>query len=809
MVRTWTRACVIRKFEGERMKISSTKKILRAVTLFFALALARQNVFATDSTNITQNLPPPASIQINFDRDIRPILEENCLRCHGAQKPRSNFRLDYREGALAGGDNNTNDIVPGDSSKSKLIAYVAWQVRDMEMPPVGKGAPLTTNQIALLRAWIDQGVVWNTTNATLSSALTIEPIIGGTSVHGNQGKFRELEGTKEGASGGIENFSLVQQKSPDETVSLSGHLIAPDSNFGFQFGVDKTGVGFIHTGVDQWRKYYATDGGYNPTVTPSQFQLDKDLYVDNGHAWVDLGLNLPRWPELVLSYDYRYRNGNESTLDWGFANGKNIYPATQLLDEQTHSLNLKIAKDFDDWRLENNAQLNFYYQNNQGAESAILFGGATPDQFINTRDKYQHVQGVDTLTLEKQLRDWWFLDGGFYYSRLAGDDYFNQTTAIPSIGFSTSLSSQKITLERESEIFSIGNLFTPLNYLTLSLGVQNEWTRENGFSEGIPDLELNTTVPANSSLDEFKASQNANFRYTRIPYTVISGDAQFSEDNYGIEQAEDSDDLQRNTAAENFRYDLKTGFSTSPWQWGDLTVQYDRRFSNTDYNQLQDIFDGVSGPTNGYPGFILDRTIITDQFETKLALRPATWLKVMLTYQITETDYSSKTDPAYDPALAAIVSEGGFINDGFYRLHTYGIGTTITPVRQLYLSGDFTYSRSHLTTAANGDPSIVPYAGNIFSFIGSATYLLNLKSSLQLSYNFSRADYAQNNYAAGVPAGLNYFRNDLIVGLTRKLTNTLSGTVRYEFSHYNEASSANANNFTANGVFAMLTYHWP
>lgn len=794
------------------MKMSSARKFLPAVALFFVLAPARHNLFAADATNTTQHLPPPANLKVNFDRDIRPILGDNCLRCHGPPKPRSHFRLDYRDGALAGGDNNTNDIVPGSSGDSLLIAYVARQVPDMEMPPAGRGTPLTPQQIGLLRAWIDQGANWSATNPPLSSASTIEPIIGEFDVQGNQAKFRELEGVKEGVSGGVQNYSSTQQVSPNETVSLDGHLIAPEQDFGFQLAVDKTDVGFIHTGVDQWRKYYASDGGYDPTVFPSVFNPNNDLYVDNGHAWIDFGLDLPRWPEIVLGYEYQYQKGNESTLDWGDASEKKIYPATQSLNEQTHSIKFDITKSFDDWRLEDNARVDFYVQNNQGAEAFIFQpNGTQPDQFINTRDKYRQTQGMNTAILEKQLFDWWFLNGGFYYSRLAGSDYFNQAfNQIPVF------SSQKITLDRQSEIFSVANLFTPLNYLTVSLGSQNEWTQERGFGEGITDLELGTDVPANSSQDEFKASQNANFRFTKIPFTIVSGDAQFSEDSYGIEQAQDAggmDDLQRNTAAENFRYDLKTGFSTSPWRWEDLTVQYERQSSDTEYNQLEDLFrtsQEPPSPTNGYPAFILDRTITSDQFETKLALRPAMWLKLTLTYQITTTVYSSKTDPARDFInQLEIVSQGGFIADGVSHLQTYGIGATVTPFRQLYFSGQFTYSQSRISTAEDGIGDIlVPYKGDIFTFNGSATYLLSLKSSLQLSYNFSRADYSQDNAAVGLPAGLNYFRHDLIVGLTRKLTKNLSGTLRYEFSKYNEPSSGGANNFTANGIFATLSYRW-
>jgi hypothetical protein len=86
---------------------------------------------------------------------------------------------------------------------------------------------------------------------------------------------------------------------------------------------------------------------------------------------------------------------------------------------------------------------------------------------------------------------------------------------------------------------------------------------------------------------------------------------------------------------------------------------------------------------------------------------------------------------------------------------------------------------------------------------------LNLKTSLQLAYNFSRANYSEDNAAAGIPAGLDYQRHDLIVGLTRKLTKNLSGTLRYEFSQYREPSSGDANNFTAHGVLATLVFQWP
>src|SRR5438552_2397867 len=51
-------------------------------------------------------LPPPAEKKIDFSQDIKPILEQSCIKCHGPEKPKSRFRLDHRESALQGGENN-------------------------------------------------------------------------------------------------------------------------------------------------------------------------------------------------------------------------------------------------------------------------------------------------------------------------------------------------------------------------------------------------------------------------------------------------------------------------------------------------------------------------------------------------------------------------------------------------------------------------------------------------------------------------------------------------------------------------------
>jgi hypothetical protein len=787
------------------MKKNSANKFGTCAFLFLIICPA------LSAAEIQENpLPPAANLKIDFDHDIRPILETSCVRCHGGEKPRSRFRLENRESALNGGDDNTNDIVPGDSSKSLLINYVARQVPDMEMPPTGKGEPLTPRQIGLLRAWIDQGANWNTTNQPAQLAFTFAPTLRWIGVQGDQSKFRELDGMNNGFSGGVEHFSVFQQTTPDEKFSLEGNVLVPDQDVELKLAVDENDRGFVHAGFDEWRKYYDDRGGYDPAVIPPEFSLNRDLYVDNGRIWVDLGLTLPHWPQVVLGYEYDFKKGTESTLEWGAVNSvngvKNIAPATKAIDEETHIIKLDVTHDFDNWHLEDNARVEFYTESNRSDETNTWLGGAPI-----TQDDYHHVQGMNTLMLEKQIRDWWFLSGGYYYSRLEGSDFFNQTNSPNFEGNDpSSWSSGRITLRRESEIFSVASLFTPLDYLSLSLGTQNEWTHEEGFGASVPDFEVATNAFTSANYDEFKASQNANLRFTKIPFTVLFAEARSEEEGIGeYQQEEDPGALTNKTDATSDRYNLQTGFNTSPWRWFALDAQYQRQYSDTDYNHLIDEFGSLVGdptfvtPSNGYPAFILNRKIQTDEFETKLTLRPANWLRTTLTYQITATDYSSKTDPAF-----LGLSPGGPILDGRYDAQTYGFSTTLTPWRRFYLSGTFTYSQSRAVTADNRDASIAPYRGNIYTLTATATYALNSKTDLQANYNFSHAGYGQNNSALGVPLGLDFTRHQLIAGLTRRFSARVSGTLRYEFDQYTEPSSVGANNFTAHGIFATIAYKW-
>ncbi|WP_235034451.1 PSD1 and planctomycete cytochrome C domain-containing protein [Roseiconus lacunae] len=95
---------------------------------------------------------------IDFVRDVRPILQEHCYECHAGTTEEGGLNLGIKAKAIgeSGGD---SVIHPGNADESLLIELVSGADQDRLMPPEGN-APLRKEQIALLRAWIDQGATW-------------------------------------------------------------------------------------------------------------------------------------------------------------------------------------------------------------------------------------------------------------------------------------------------------------------------------------------------------------------------------------------------------------------------------------------------------------------------------------------------------------------------------------------------------------------------------------------------------------------------------------------------------------------------
>jgi mono/diheme cytochrome c family protein len=123
----------------------------RALWLSFAVLIA------TNGPLIAQEA------RIRYDRDIRPILADNCFACHGpdANQRKAKLRLDHRAGALSPARSGGQAIVPGKPDDSLLVERITEDNPSRRMPPKKSGKHLTPAQIDLLRRWIAEGAPYS------------------------------------------------------------------------------------------------------------------------------------------------------------------------------------------------------------------------------------------------------------------------------------------------------------------------------------------------------------------------------------------------------------------------------------------------------------------------------------------------------------------------------------------------------------------------------------------------------------------------------------------------------------------------
>jgi len=152
---------------------------MKRIYIVTALSFAAGSLMAAPLPDPSK-LPPAAKQEgVTFEKDIHPIFEDNCTRCHGDQRPKGGLQLTTLEGALKGGKDG-KVVIPEHSEKSPLVFSVANIDGKIAMPRKPRGPrpgmngntnapaappaaeqhpwkPLTPEQVGLIRAWIDQG----------------------------------------------------------------------------------------------------------------------------------------------------------------------------------------------------------------------------------------------------------------------------------------------------------------------------------------------------------------------------------------------------------------------------------------------------------------------------------------------------------------------------------------------------------------------------------------------------------------------------------------------------------------------------
>ncbi len=765
----------------------------------------------------TPGLPAPADRSIDYQREVRPLLEQSCVRCHGPNRPKGGFRLDDPREALRGGSGG-KAIVPGDSAASPLIQYVARLVKDMEMPPVGRGEPLTQEQVGILRAWIDQGAVASaeTTNRTQVSYFSATPTVRGAFVTGNKARFRQDTGIVDGVSGGLDELEWIESIDPATTLHLRARGLANQHDYRVELRLVRKELGYLEGGFDQYRKWYSDVGGYSPIIPGSPSRLGFDLSTDYQRAWFEAGLDRSGLPKMSVAYEQLRKEGSSPTLHWGSVLeptagvARAILPSWRMDDQTTHLVRFDLAHEYEGLRIEDSFQAEWYQLAVRREEVGLqTLGSSVPDALTRSQESYDHFQAANSFRVEKALREWWFVSGGYSYASLEGNAGYSMETLFPSDPTLAPFQGDylnELVLSRSSHVLNANTRLGPWRDLSLIAGFQSDWTRQQGFGRATIQ---GFSSPMSADLDRWATSESAELQYKGIPYTVLHAGGRFQQENYGqngqtmIDDGFDgSQDFLRETDAHAGLSEALAGFTASPWQAVTFGFDYRHSLHDTDYDHLRDE-DLSPVPGNGYPAFITARDIDQDSLEARVAVRVLRWWRAAAKYQLVATDYRTTTREVVDDST---VLAGGGLLAGNYDSHIWTLENTWTPWGRLHLSATLSYGNSR---TVSGIESVESYQGDTYAVLTSATLALDPKTDLTAAYAFSAADFGDSAVVETVPMGLEYERHGLLLGLGRKLPKGFSARLQYGFFEYSEPSVGSANDYTAHVVFASFCKKLP
>jgi uncharacterized membrane protein len=155
-------ASILFKRKGDRSTIGTLFLVAAAATLGTGAHQGGLSVHGDDfyDTSVKVVEPTmPAVAKVDYQTQIRPLLRNYCLRCHGHKRQKGGLRLDSEQAAMTGGETGVV-IIPGDASASPMVQRI-YLPADHEDTMPNKGSRPGPDQKQLIRDWIDEGAKWN------------------------------------------------------------------------------------------------------------------------------------------------------------------------------------------------------------------------------------------------------------------------------------------------------------------------------------------------------------------------------------------------------------------------------------------------------------------------------------------------------------------------------------------------------------------------------------------------------------------------------------------------------------------------
>ncbi|MBI4550180.1 MAG: hypothetical protein HY714_04570 [Candidatus Omnitrophica bacterium] len=625
-------------------------------------------------------------------------------------------------------------------------------------------------------------------------------------VQGDDEKFAAHHWIDEGYHGGVKEFDLHYDEVPyDVQVSMKGHAIPTNNDYEGEFLVTKEGLGYVLFEYEEFRKYYDGTGGVFKDFSRLRVnELGKDLYLDIGHFGVEAGLTVEGWPEIILGYERGFRDGAKSRLTWttvteGSASRK-IGPSFQNISEIEDVFDIEARHTVKGVHLKGKQHFEFV-ESELMREERDLANSATASQ---TKIRQQH-QNPEARQLATSFEaDKWFWNekahalGGYHFNHLNAQETENileLNNAYVERNFTGThrIIGARADADYDSHTYVTGFAVNPWTPLSVVTRLKSERIYREGNSRypadstpvaaggAAPDNIVDTISVSETDNKVRKWGESISLRFTGIPRTSIYNDFELEQIDSWLGESRDSlagqsarsagEIFQRDTIAEIRRGAWTLGGRFVPVRWIDFTSQVRHRRDNNDYD---DKFE-TNLPSPGRSAFVDWQNVVTDEFSTRVTLRPVRWLQPAYRYQYRDSDFYSRFESDTENVKT---DQNSHINT---------IDLILTPRNDLILMSSVSKQSNIMRTPAatlNDTTKIYPFRSDFTSWMFSGNYAVRQDLEVNGNLVFTTADNYDDIERFSLPLGAAYDQTDLTLGVRWSPMKRFTLEPKYQYMRY-------------------------
>jgi hypothetical protein len=643
-----------------------------------------------------------------------------------------------------------------------------------------------------------------------------EPVFRNAIVSGDKEKFREDMWIKDGGAGGVHEFSLSQD-SKDVKVEADARAIVPENDYNFNVNLKKENLFEIAGGYKEFRKYYDGTGGFYGWFRALEYiELANDLHLDDGKFFVDLRTSRPDEANYFATYERHAKTGAISALRWAsvvqpvgvVATTRKIAPAWDQVDEVEHTI--KFGAEGDTAFSKNihwKAEQKLLFLNNKVKGEERRYGATVAQNGIDAQDdRAKSNSSMTTLLADSRINDWTHLSSAAYYEHTHASLLEDFTNRSP-LGISQAVGTLDYFNETASSTLDVYSwttslLMSPLKYLSASAKIKAELKQRFSDSNtpqdttAIPDMKIDRTTYVDSS-DTFKSiNESLGVRFTKLPRTTLYIDGDF-EQVYG-RRMEDSartigatSSFFRDVDIVNYRNNITAGVNWRPYNILSISSQYRKTYTDDDYDNRD------KTPTGIFLDLLSAQRFNGDNFTTKVDIKPYRWIRGMFKYQWRNTDIFTAT------SISTLDSAKAVSN-----MNTYLTSVTLIPTQNFYLTGMFSRQASFTDTPARlVTIAVVPrYEADVNTAMGSATYIITPRASLEAQYQWVHAGNFNDISAFGMPYGIDNTSNRASLAFKYDIKENLSTEITYGFVNYDEKSNEGIDDYAGHIIGGKVLY---